>query len=194
MFPCIIATVTFGSEVTPEVQFLRNFRDHQVLSTRAGSAFMNVFNMWYYSFSPQVADFIASHDSMRSPVRIGLFPLIGVLELSSATYFALAFSPEFAVIVAGMLASALIGLIYLTPIVCFLTPLRKRIGNMTLRKACAASCLAAVASVALGELTGSLGLLAVATSALVLTTVVSAPLLFSFALMRIWIPLHRRQR
>jgi M6 family metalloprotease-like protein len=194
MFPCIIATVTFGSEVTPEVQFLRNFRDSLVLSTRAGSAFMNVFNMWYYSFSPQVADFIASHDSIRSPARIGLYPLIGVLELSSATYSALAFSPEFAVIVAGMLASGLIGLIYLTPIVLFFIPLRKRIGGVTLRKACAVSCLAAVASVVLGELTGSLGLLAVATSALVLTTVVSAPLLFSFALVRIWILLDYRQR
>jgi len=195
-FPCIIATVTFGSEVTPEVQFLRNFRDHLVLSTRAGSAFMSVFNMWYYSFSPHVANFIASHDSMRSPVRIGLYPLIGVLELSSATYSALAFSPEFAVIAAGILASALIGLIYLTPILFFLIPLRARekIGSTTLLKACSVSCLAAVASVVLGELTGSFGLLAVATSALVLTSLVSAPLLFSFALVRIRILLDPRQR
>jgi hypothetical protein len=46
-FPCIIATVTFGSEATPEVQLLRSFRDHLVLSTHAGSAFMNAFNLLY---------------------------------------------------------------------------------------------------------------------------------------------------
>jgi len=185
-FPCIIATVTFGSEVTPEVQFLRNFRDHLVLSTRAGSAFMNVFNTWYYSFSPQVANYIASHDSARGPLRIALYPLIWVLELSSATYVSLAFSPEFAIIAAGILASALIGLTYLTPIAFSLTRLRKkRILSMPVLKACSVSCLVAVASVVLGELTGSLGFLAVATSALVLTTLVSAPLLFLFASMRV---------
>lgn len=184
MFPCIIATVTFGSEVTPEVQFLRNFRDRLVLSTRAGSAFMNVFNSWYYSFSPQVADFIASHDDTRSPVRIALYPLIGILELSSVTYSAFAFSPEFAIVTAGILASALIGLIYLTPISLFLVGLRAKKKNRGMRfvRVCSISCLGALALLTLGELSGSFGLLAVATSALVLTTLVSAPLLFSSAL------------
>ena len=41
---CLIATATFGSELTPQVQFLRNFRDHRVLQTFAGSQFMIVFN------------------------------------------------------------------------------------------------------------------------------------------------------
>ena len=54
---CLIATAAFGSELTPQVQYLRNFRDHYILSTASGSAFMNTFNSIYYSFSPQVADY-----------------------------------------------------------------------------------------------------------------------------------------
>jgi hypothetical protein len=185
MFPCIIATVTFGSEVTPEVQFLRNFRDHLVLSTHAGSAFMNVFNSWYYSFSPQVADFIVLHDAMRTPLRIALYPLLGILELSSAAYSELAFMPELAITTAGILASALIGLVYLTPVSVLLVRFmrRKGIGAVHVLRAYSGAFLFAVATLLLGELTGSFSLLAVAASAVVLSTLVSTPLLFSFKLM-----------
>jgi M6 family metalloprotease-like protein len=183
-FPCIIATVTFGSEVTPEVQFLRNFRDRLVLSTRAGSAFMTAFNMWYYSFSPQVADLIASHDPARGPIRVALYPLIGILQLSSATYSALTFSPEFAVVVAGIVASALIGIVYLSPAMFVITRLaaRKKKPAIPARKICSISFAIAVAALLFGELTGSFGVLAVATSALVLTTLTSAAWLFSLML------------
>jgi M6 family metalloprotease-like protein len=185
IFPCIIATVTFGSEVTPEVQFLRNFRDHLVLSTHAGSAFMNVFNSWYYSFSPKVADFIVLHDAMRTPLRIALYPLLGILELSSAAYFELAFMPELAITTAGILASALIGLVYLTPVSVFLVRFmrRKGIGAVHVLRAYSGAFLFAVAALLLGELTASFSLLAVAASVFVLSTLVSTPLLFSFRLM-----------
>ena len=187
LFPCIIATVTFGSEISPEVQYLRNFRDHLVLSTRAGSSFMSVFNVWYYSFSPNVADFIASHDNTRAPVRIWLYPLIGILQLSSLTFSTLAFSPELAVVAAGLVASALIGLFYLTPITVFLARslARRRIRNFDVVKVFSVSCLVALVILALGEVTGSLALLALASSALVLTTLVSAALVFSFVLLNV---------
>ena len=183
-FPCIIATVTFGSEATPEVQLLRGFRDHLVLSTHAGSAFIDAFNLWYYSFSPQVADFIVLHDAVRSPLRAVLYPLLGILELSSATYSVFQSVPEFAITIAGILASALIGLVYLTPIsVVLVRFLRvRRIGAKRTLKAFSISLLVAVSMLLLGELAGSLGLLAIAASTLVLTTLLSTPILFSFAL------------
>jgi hypothetical protein len=184
LFPCIIATVTFGSEAAPQVQFLRDFRDHLVLSTLAGSAFMNVFNSWYYSFSPQVANFIVLHDSMRNPLRFVLYPLLGILELSSATYSTLSFAPEFAITVAGILASALIGLVYLTPISLLLArlPWRKRVRGFHVLRAYSISLLLVATTLLLGELMGSSWILAIATSVLVLTTMISTPLLFSFEL------------
>jgi len=183
-FPCIIATVTFGSEATPEVQLLRSFRDHLVLSTNAGSAFMNAFNLWYYSFSPQVADFIVVHDAVRSPLRVVLYPLLGILELSSATFSAFQSFPELAITIAGIVASALIGLVYLTPVGLLLVRFStgRKIGAVRVVRVLSISLLVAIAMLLLGELAGSFGLLAVAASGLVLATLLSTPVFFSLAL------------
>ena len=53
---CLIATAAYGSEMAPQVQFLRELRDNTVLQTQAGTSFMTGFNQFYYSFSPAVAD------------------------------------------------------------------------------------------------------------------------------------------
>ena len=36
---CLIATATYGSQVAPEVQLLRNFRDNSIMETKSGSRF-----------------------------------------------------------------------------------------------------------------------------------------------------------
>ncbi|MBM3910749.1 MAG: hypothetical protein FJ356_03775, partial [Thaumarchaeota archaeon] len=53
---CLIATATYGTELDPQVQMLREIRDKSVLGTQTGTAFMSAFNSFYYSFSPAVAD------------------------------------------------------------------------------------------------------------------------------------------
>ena len=110
---CLIATATYGSELSPEVQFLRDFRDNQILQTFAGSNFMYVFNAWYYSYSPAVANYISTHEGVRTAMKYVLYPLVGILHLSSATYSLLGFGPELAALVAGIVASSLIGVAYL---------------------------------------------------------------------------------
>jgi hypothetical protein len=54
---CLIATAAYGSEMAPQVQFLREIRDGKVMTTQSGTAFMTGFNQFYYSFSPAVADY-----------------------------------------------------------------------------------------------------------------------------------------
>ena len=54
---CLIATAAFGSEMAPQVQFLKEIRDSTVLQTQSGSAFMTGFNQFYYYFSPTIADY-----------------------------------------------------------------------------------------------------------------------------------------
>ena len=49
---CLIATATYGSELSPQIQQLRELRDNQLLNTESGTSFMNAFNEFYYSFSP----------------------------------------------------------------------------------------------------------------------------------------------
>ena len=113
-FPsCLIATATFGSELAPEVEFLRDFRDNQILRTAAGSSFMIAFNAWYYSFSPNVAGYESSHAVERTVMKGVLYPLIGILKLSSLTFSAASPVPELAALLSGLVASSLIGAFYL---------------------------------------------------------------------------------
>ena len=185
--PCIIATATFGSEVSPAVQFLRGFRDNLVLKTRAGSAFMEVFNAWYYSFSPSVASFIAANDPIRAPARAVLYPLLGVLGITTLTYSLFSSSPEFAVVIAGLIASSLIGLVYLTlPALVSFNALarRRKIRITSIAKASLTLLAVALALLAVGELAGSFLLLAVASSTIVLVCLVTAPSVAALAILR----------
>jgi peptide/nickel transport system substrate-binding protein len=127
---CVIATATYGSEISPEVQFLREFRDQDIMDTMAGREFMTVFHAWYYSFSPNIASVIADNPMMQSVFKVLLYPLIGILHLSAATYGMFNFNSEIAVVMAGFMASALIGVVYFSPI-GVLVSLRKRTSNMT---------------------------------------------------------------
>ena len=78
---CLIATAAFGSEMAPQVQFLREIRDNTVLQTESGSAFMTGFNQFYYSFSPQIADLERENPMFKEAVKVGLTPLLTSLAL-----------------------------------------------------------------------------------------------------------------
>jgi hypothetical protein len=112
---CLIATAAFGSELTPEVQFLRDFRDEKILSTISGSSFMNVFNAWYYSFSPSVANYERGQPWLQDTIKIGIYPLLNILQLSEKSYSLL--PGEYGSVAAGTTASILIGFVYFTPLV-----------------------------------------------------------------------------
>jgi len=78
---CLIATAAFGSEMAPQVQFLREIRDNTVMSTQSGTTFMNGFNQFYYSFSPAVADYERENPVFKEAVKITLTPLLTSLTL-----------------------------------------------------------------------------------------------------------------
>jgi peptide/nickel transport system substrate-binding protein len=85
------------------VQFLREFRDQRILSTAAGSSFMNAFNGWYYSFSPHVADYEREQPWLQAAVRAGIQPLLGILAVSEKAYSAI--PGELGSVAAGLAAS-----------------------------------------------------------------------------------------
>jgi len=78
---CLIATAAFGSELSPQVQFLREIRDNTVLQTESGSAFMAGFNQFYYSFSPAIADYERENPAFKEVVKLTLTPLLTSLTL-----------------------------------------------------------------------------------------------------------------
>ena len=78
---CLIATAAFGSEMAPQVQFLREIRDNTVMSTQSGIAFMTGFNQFYYSFSPAVADLERENPVFKETVKVALTPMLTSLTL-----------------------------------------------------------------------------------------------------------------
>jgi len=78
---CLIATAAFGSELSPQVQFLREIRDNTVLQTESGTSFMTGFNQFYYSFSPTVADYERENLVFKEAVKLTLTPLLTSLTL-----------------------------------------------------------------------------------------------------------------
>jgi len=78
---CLIATAAFGSEMAPQVQFLRELRDNTVLQTESGTSFMTGFNQFYYSFSPYIADYERENPAFKETVKLALTPLLTSLTL-----------------------------------------------------------------------------------------------------------------
>jgi len=78
---CLIATATFGSEMAPQVQFLRELRDNTVLQTESGTIFMTGVTQFYYSFSPAIADYERENPTFKEVVKITLTPLLTSLTL-----------------------------------------------------------------------------------------------------------------
>jgi peptidyl-prolyl cis-trans isomerase B (cyclophilin B) len=78
---CLIATATFGSELAPQVQQLRELRDNTILSTQSGATFMTGFNQFYYSFSPTIADFERENPLFREAVKLTITPMLTSLSI-----------------------------------------------------------------------------------------------------------------
>ena len=78
---CLIATASYGSEMAPQVQMLREVRDNILLSTYSGALFMDVFNSAYYSFSPQVAQLENENPVFREAVKTFITPMISTLSV-----------------------------------------------------------------------------------------------------------------
>ena len=80
---CLIATAAYGSELAPQVQYLREIRDNTLLSTSSGSSFMEAFNQMYYTVSPQIADLERENAAFRELVRVAITPMLTSLSIMS---------------------------------------------------------------------------------------------------------------
>jgi len=113
---CLIVTATFGSPMASEVQLVRDFRDDTIKQDYLGSRYVTALNAIYYSFSPAVSRAIDENPSVKPVMRIVLAPLIGIVLLSQGMYSLLSFSPGFATVVFIVFGGALVGFVYIMPL------------------------------------------------------------------------------
>lgn len=78
---CLIATATYGTELAPQIQQLRELRDNTLLQTNSGISFMTGFNQLYYSFSPTIADVERENPLFKEVVKLTITPLLTSLSI-----------------------------------------------------------------------------------------------------------------
>lgn len=83
MGECAIATATFGTELAPQVQALREIRQNVLFGTSLGTTFMTGFNEFYYSFSPAIADLERQSPIFREMVKATITPMLSTMSILS---------------------------------------------------------------------------------------------------------------
>jgi len=117
---CLIATASYGSELSPQVQMLREIRDNTLLNTESGKVFMNGFNSIYYSFSPQIAQLENDNPIFKESVKLFITPMITTLSIMT-----LAQDSEFDVIFLGLSTIGLIVGMYIVAPITIIYKIRK---------------------------------------------------------------------
>jgi hypothetical protein len=77
---CFIATAAFGSDMAPQVQTFREFRNKFLLTSAGGREFVK----FYYKYGPYYANWIKQSDTYRAIVRVFLWPLLIFVKMSLA--------------------------------------------------------------------------------------------------------------
>jgi peptidyl-prolyl cis-trans isomerase B (cyclophilin B) len=78
---CLIATATYGTELAPQVQLLRELRDNSLLQTKSGTSFMASFNQFYYSFSPTISDWERQSPLFKEIVKTTITPMLSTMSI-----------------------------------------------------------------------------------------------------------------
>jgi titin len=78
---CLVATATYGTELAPQVQQLRELRQNTLLATSSGMSFLSGFNDVYYAFSPTVADWERQNPMFKETVKAFITPMLSSLSI-----------------------------------------------------------------------------------------------------------------
>jgi len=78
---CFIATAAYGTPMAKEIEILREFRDKYLMINPMGRGLVEL----YYRVSPQIAEFITGHPSLKPIVRAGLLPAVAMSTVAVNT-------------------------------------------------------------------------------------------------------------
>jgi len=77
----LIATATYGTELAPQVQMLREIRDNVLFNTASGTTFMAGFNDFYYAFSPTISDWERQSPLFKEIVKTTITPMLSTMSI-----------------------------------------------------------------------------------------------------------------
>lgn len=78
---CFIATAAMGSELHPQVQFLREYRDNVLLKSSHKQQFEKVLD-WYYKFSPPIAEAMNNDKNLKRAIKyMIIYPIVFSLKI-----------------------------------------------------------------------------------------------------------------
>ena len=111
-----------------EVVYMRHVRDDMIGSNELGRTLVNVWSLFYYSWSTPIARLIAGHDLLRPTFRILLLPIIGTVHITAYTYSTFSvINSALASVIAFLFAALLSTAIYvLVPLLTIRTMYSKR--------------------------------------------------------------------
>jgi len=87
---------------------------------------MRAFNVFYYSFSPTMAEAVIANPTVASLARISISPLVASLCIASQMLGVLPLNPELATLLGGILIGSFIGVAYLMPLAVIATIAKRR--------------------------------------------------------------------
>lgn len=91
---------------------------------------MRVFNSFYYSFSPAIAEQVRASPYLATAARILTYPLLASLRAAASVLQILPADSEIGVSFMGILASCLIGTLSLTPAFVVVKILRRKLRRL----------------------------------------------------------------
>jgi hypothetical protein len=127
---CIIATAAFGSRMNANVEAMRHLRDNSVKITFTGGNFMKVFNSWYYSWSPTIAEIVHDNEDLRPITRFVLYPVVGSVVAAQGTILIFSFSRELTATASILTAAFICGVFYIAPLILLIRSIGQRMGRI----------------------------------------------------------------
>jgi len=111
-----VLIATYGPDRPPELAFLEYVRERQIPRTFAGRHWSRAFEQLCQSLAPNLSESIGENPILKTVLKVLLYPMLQILVLTASVFNAIGPSSEFAFFVAGFVASALAGAVYLTPL------------------------------------------------------------------------------
>jgi hypothetical protein len=121
-WPCIVATVSTGSEHDPDVVFLRAVRDELHGAGAGARRFARAVNRVYYAFSPQLARWIGRRPRWRAAMRVVVVrPGTRCIRATRRAVAALPARLRMFALVAMLLTEGALGLLALPVVIAIMT-------------------------------------------------------------------------